>query len=125
MIRAVFYWVSTAIVSLMLLMAVTYLTGSPEVVEGFNKVGYPQHLRVVLGFAKPAAALVLLLPGLARLKEWAYAGVTFALIMAAIANRAAGEGPQTWMLPLILLVLLAVSYLTRPESRRVEPMEVS
>jgi len=124
MIRSVFYWVSTAIISLMLLLAVTYLTGGPEVAAGFTKVGYPQHLRIVLGFAKPAAALVLLLPGLARLKEWAYAGVTFALIMATIANRAAGEGPQTWMLPPIMLAVLAVSYLTRPESRRVEPMEV-
>jgi len=123
MIRAVLYWVSTALVSLSLLMAVTYLNGSPEMVEGFNKVGYPQHLRIVLGFAKPAAGLVLLLPGLARLKEWAYAGVTFALIMATIANRAAGE--STWMVPLILLALLAISYLTRSESRRLEPMEMS
>jgi len=123
MIRAVLYWVSTALVSLSLLMAVTYLNGSPEMVEGFNKVGYPQHLRIVLGFAKPAAGLVLLLPGLARLKEWAYAGVTFALIMATIANRAAGE--STWVVPLILLALLAISYLTRSESRRLEPMEMS
>jgi len=122
--RTIFYWVSTAIVSLMLLLAASYLTGSEQVVSGFAKAGYPQHLRIVLGFAKPAAALVLLLPGLARLKEWAYAGATFAWIMATISSYAVGEGPQTWLLPPILVVLLAVSYLTRPDSRRLEPAEV-
>jgi hypothetical protein len=73
----------------------------------------------VLGIAKPAAAIVLLLPGLALLKEWAYAGVTFAWIMAFISARASGEPAQVWTMPLALLVLLGVSYLTRPPARRV------
>src|SRR5262245_49459131 len=78
MTRTIMYWVTTAIVALMLLLALTYLSGAKEVAEGFTKVGYPQHLRVVLGFLKPAAAIVILVPRLARLKEWAYAGATFA-----------------------------------------------
>lgn len=111
------YWITTGLVAASLLMAVTYLLGGKEVMEGFDKVGYPQHLRIVLGIAKPLAGVVLLLPGLARLKEWAYAGVTFALIMATIANQAAGL-PE-WFFPPILLVLLFVSYATRPASRRI------
>lgn len=118
MVRKIVYWVCTGLVSLSLFGALTYLTGSPEVVNGFAKQGYPQHLRLVLGVVKPLAAVLLLLPGFALLKEWAYAGVTYALIMAFIAARAAGESPQTWMLPPILLVLLAVSYFTRPAGRR-------
>ena len=118
MTRTIMYWVTTAIVALMLLLALTYLSGAKEVAEGFTKVGYPQHLRVVLGFLKPAAAIVILVPRLARLKEWAYAGATFAWMMATIANYAAGEGAQTWILPPILLALLAVSYFMRPPSRR-------
>ena len=114
--KRIAYWATTAIVSVMLLLAVTYLTGSKEVVSGFTKVGYPQHLRIVLGVAKPLAAIILLLPGLARLKEWAYAGVTFAWIMAIIANYSAGD--PSWMMPPILLALLFVSYATRPEHRR-------
>jgi hypothetical protein len=101
----------------MLLMALSYLTGSEQVVSGFAKAGYPQHLRIVLGLAKPAAAIVLLLPGLALLKEWAYAGATFAWIMASISARSSEEG-LIWIVPLVLLALLAVSYLTRPPSRR-------
>src|SRR6476661_4495602 len=58
------YWGTTALVSLALLGSLSYLTGSEQVVSGFAKAGYPQHLRIVLGVAKPAAAIVLLLPGL-------------------------------------------------------------
>jgi hypothetical protein len=61
---------------------------------------------------------VLLLPGFALLKEWAYAGVTFALVMATISNYLDGDGVKGASLPLVLLVLVAVSYFTRPPSRR-------
>ena len=119
MIQKIAYWSCTAIVAVMLLFALTYLSGNEQVVSGFTKAGYPQHLRIVLGIAKPAAAIVLLLPGFALLKEWAYAGATFAWVMAFISAYSAGEGVQIWSLPLALLVLLIVSYLTRPASRRV------
>lgn len=117
MVQKVVYWGSTGIVALMLLMALSYLTGSEAMVQGFAKSGYPQHLRIVLGVAKPAAAIVLLLPGLPLLKEWAYAGSAITWIMASIAAYSSGEGPQIWAIPLVLLVLLAVSYVTRPASR--------
>lgn len=120
MARKVTYWVSTAIVALMLLGSLSYLTGSEQVVSGFAKAGYPQHLRIVLGFAKPLAAIVLLLPGLALLKEWAYAGATFAWVMASISAYLSGEGVQIWSFPLVLLVLLGVSYFSRPPSRRMK-----
>jgi energy-coupling factor transporter transmembrane protein EcfT len=119
MVQKAVYWTSTIIVSLMLLMALTYLTGSEQVVSGFAKAGYPQHLRIVLGLAKPAAAIVLLLPRLAVLKEWAYAGATFAWVMAFISAYVSGEGPQVWIMPPVLLALLATSYVTRPPDRRV------
>jgi hypothetical protein len=118
MLRKVAYWTSTLIASVMLLFTLVYLTGNEQVVSGFAKLGYPQHLRIVLGILKPAAAIVLLLPGLALLKEWAYAGATFAWVMACIAHYSAGDGVQVWSVPLALLVLLAVSYVTAPPSRR-------
>ena len=54
MARRIAYWGTTSIVALMLLFAVSYLTGSEQVVSGFAKAGYPQHLRIVLGIVKPA-----------------------------------------------------------------------
>jgi hypothetical protein len=120
MVRKIAYWSSTAIVAVMLLFALIYLTGSEQVVSGFAKAGYPQHLRIVLGIAKPLAAIVLLLPGLALLKEWAYAGVTFALVMAIISAYLLGDVKSLILAP-VVLVLVAVSYLTRPPNRRLAP----
>jgi hypothetical protein len=114
--QKVAYWGSTALVGVALLGALSYLTGNEQVVSGFAKAGYPQHLRIVLGLAKPAAAIVLLIPGLPLLKEWAYAGATFTWIMASLSAYVNGE--QVWPVPLALLVLLGVSYFTRPPSRR-------
>jgi hypothetical protein len=113
--RKIGYWISTALVAVALLGSLSYLTGSEQVVSGFAKAGYPQYLRIVLGIAKPVAAIVILLPGFPLLKEWAYAGVTFALVMATISAYFVGE---VWAMPLGLLVLVAVSYFIRPASRR-------
>jgi uncharacterized membrane protein YphA (DoxX/SURF4 family) len=97
--------------------AFAYLSGAPQAVEGFAKVGYPQQLRILLGIAKPLGAIALLIPAWPRLKEWAYAGFTFAWIAAIVAHYLAGEHSHA-IEPAVLLVLLFVSYVTRPKSRR-------
>ena len=102
--------------SLALLGSLTYL-GGEEVVSGFA-AGYPQHLRIVLGvIVKPLAAIIILLPGLALLKEWAYVGAGITWVMATIAHYSSGEVPGVGR-PLTLLVLLIVSAATRPANRR-------
>src|SRR5947208_7704972 len=63
MVRKIAYWSTTTIASVMLLMSLTYLTGSEQVVSGFAKEGYPQHLRIVLGLANPDDAIGLMLTG--------------------------------------------------------------
>ena len=118
MARKVAYWVSTGLIAAMSAFAAfAYLSGSPQAVTGFAHVGYPQQLRIMLGIAKPLGAIVLVVPGFPKLKEWAYAGFTFAWIAAFIAHYLAKDGPKAFT-PLILLVFLFVSYVTRPGSRR-------
>ena len=118
MARKVTYWGSTGLIAAMsLLSAAMYLSGNQQAAEGFARVGYPQQLRVLLGIAKPLGAIALLVPGWPRLKEWAYAGFTFAWIAAIVAHYLAGER-ATAVEPVVLLVLLFVSYVTRPPSRR-------
>ena len=123
MVLKIVYWATTIIAVAMLLLDLIYLTGSAQIVAAFNHLGYPQHLRLVLGVVKPAAGVVLLLPGLRLLKEWAYAGVSFAWSMAFLAHWLAGDGAMAFF-PLVLLALLIVSYLTRPASRRLAPTTV-
>ena len=117
--RTIAYWGATGLVTIVpLLAAFAYLTNSPQAVENFRHVGYPQQLRMLLGIAKLAGAIVLLAPRLARLKEWAYAGFTFMWIAATVAHYLAGDKPL-FLVPIVLLGLLSVSYRTRPASRRV------
>jgi hypothetical protein len=118
MARKITYWVSTVLVAALgLFSGYAYLSGNPQAVQGFPHVGYPQQLRIILGIAKPLGAIALLVPGLPILKEWAYAGFTFAWISAFVAHYLAGDGPRA-LSPLVLLVILGISYLTRPASRQ-------
>ena len=132
--RKIAYWGATGLVTTVALFgAFNYLTTAPEAVENFRNVGYPQQLRVLLGIAKLAGAIVLLLPRLPTLKEWAYAGFTFTWIAASVAHYLAGDG--LFLIPVALIASLAVSYVTRPanrrregdagEARRLEPVPVS
>jgi len=117
MARKVAYWASTGVIAaLMGFAAFTYLSGGPQVVEGFARVGYPQQLRIILGIVKPLGAIALLVPGFVKLKEWAYAGFTFAWICAVVAHYSAGQKGEA-MFPVVLMVLLYVSYVTRPADR--------
>src|SRR5438094_3425042 len=117
MARKIVYWISTGIIAVLSAFAAfAYLSGGPQAIQGFALVGYPQQLRIILGIAKPLGATALMIPGWPRLKEWAYAGFTFAWISASIAHYLANDGPRAFT-PLILLALLAVSYVTRPASR--------
>jgi hypothetical protein len=112
------YWGSTSLIAaLMLLDSALYLSSAPVAVTGFAHIGYPQHLRIILGVAKLCGVIVLLMPGARLLKEWAYAGFTFAWIVATVAHYLAGDGVKA-ILPVVLLGLLIVSYRTRPASRR-------
>src|SRR4030095_13537969 len=115
--RKIAYWGATGVVAIVALLgAFSYLTTAPEAVANFRHVGYPQQLRVLLGIAKLAGAVVLLQPRLPTLKEWAYAGFTFTWIAASVAHYLAGDGALT-LLPVALLGSLAVSYVTRSANR--------
>lgn len=118
MARKVTYWLTTILLAaLSVLAAYGYLSGSPQSIEGFAHVGYPQQLRIILGIAKPLGAIALIVPGMVKLKEWAYAGFTFAWISAFIAHYLAKDGAKAFA-PLVFLLILAISYLTRPASRQ-------
>jgi uncharacterized membrane protein YphA (DoxX/SURF4 family) len=118
MLRKVVFWVSTGLVAALSVFAgFSYLSGSPQVVQGFTHVGYPQQLRIILGIAKLLGAVALVVPGFPKLKEWAYAGFTFAWISAFVAHYLAKDGLEAYM-PLVMLILLFISYVTCPPNRR-------
>ena len=75
------YWVATGLVLFFLLPgAVMNVMRTPDWVEVFSLLGYPAYLLPFLGMAKLAGCVVIVLPRLNRLKEWAYAGIVFDLV---------------------------------------------
>ncbi len=106
----VIFWVSTSLVSLMMLFSAYNYFTNEAVKNGFTHLGFPAYFRIELGIAKIIGALVLLVPTLPRLvKEAAYAGFAIVFISASIAHLAAGDPASAVVMPLVFLVVLVVS----------------
>jgi len=71
----------------------------------------------ILGFWKLMAAITILLPKTIRLKEWAYAGMLFDLSGAAFSRMSIGDPPQMIIVPLLIMGLVMISWVSRPESK--------
>ncbi len=105
------YLVATGALSLMMMAsAFAYLTGSPQMVDAFRHLGYPDYFRVMLGIAKVLGVLALVIPwapGL--LREWAYAGFAITMLSAVVSHAASGDPAARIVMPLVALALLVIS----------------
>ena len=88
--------------------------------ESFTHLGFPTYLGHILGVAKILGVVALLAPGFPKLKEWAYAGFTFNLLGAAASHAFVGDGVGGILPPLVILGMMAASYVLRPHARRLE-----
>jgi uncharacterized membrane protein YphA (DoxX/SURF4 family) len=104
------YWTTTVLISLMMLMSGSMYFASPEVAEGFHKIGFPDFFRVELGIAKILGAIVLLVPITPRIKEWAYFGFLLSFISAIFAHLSIGDTNITMVF--VAILLLVTSYIT-------------
>jgi len=108
----IIYWVSTAIIGLMMIFsAYSYFT-NPEMAQAFQHLGFPSYFRIELGTAKILGALVLLIPQIpARIKEWSYTGFAITFISAAIAHYSSGDPFSVIIMPIAFFIILIVSYI--------------
>ncbi len=105
----ILYWISTGLVSLMMLgSAGMYLFNTAEVQSVFDGLGYPEYIVIPLAIAKILAIVAILTKKSAVLKEWAYAGLCFDFILAATAHLMVGDGEHLGAI--VALVMLGVSY---------------
>ena len=115
------YWSCTGLLALGIFAGgVGELTSQPETVAGTMLLGYPAYFVYILGFWKVLGALAILLPGLDRIKEWAYAwlfiNVTPAAVSHAVMRDWAITGFHIWV-NLIFVGLIAGSWTLRPAGR--------
>ena len=108
------YWVITGTFSgIFLISGTLYFIQAPLFVAKMSELGLPLFLLRLLGTAKIAGALTLILPKApARLKEWAYAGFTFNLIGAFWSHVAVHGFSPDMLLILMLIGLLVGSYIS-------------
>jgi hypothetical protein len=117
--RILGYWVTTALVALASAFGgVMDLLRPPDLVAGMTHLGYPAYFLLILGAWKVLGAAALLAPRLPLLKEWAYAGMVFDLTGASLSHFAVGDPAPNVVTPLVLLGLVAASWVLRPDSRR-------
>jgi hypothetical protein len=96
--------------ALLLLSAVPDVLRYPDAITVFKHLGYPPYLLVFLGTAKILGVVAVLLPGLPRVKEWAFAGLTFDVTGALYSHLSVGDPPSAWTPAVIALTLVGGSY---------------
>jgi hypothetical protein len=105
------YWSVTGLMAaFMLLASIPDILRIAQAEAIFAHLGYPRFLLPFLGTAKVLGVVVVLLPGFARLKEWAFAGLVIDLVGALYSHLSVGDGPGAWMSPVIGLLLVGGSY---------------
>ncbi len=108
------YWIVTGLAAaLMVAASIPDLLRDPQAAAIFAHLGYPAYLLPFLGSAKLLGAATILVPGLWRMKEWAYAGLIFDLAGALYSHLSVGDPSSVWVFPLVGLCLVGGSYALR------------
>lgn len=107
------YWIITVIFAgYMIYSAVPGILMNEKTVWALHTwMGYPKYFILLISWAKVAGALAILVPGLHRIKEWAYAGLFFDLAGAVISVYVmAGFIPELVYYIILPILVLFASY---------------
>ena len=112
-IQKITYWTATGLLVLGMFATFINYFFNPEFKTIFAHLGFPDWFRVELGIAKLLGAFALAIPAVpARVKEWAYFGFSLSFSSAVIAHYNAGDPVFNLIAPLIMLLVLIVSYVS-------------
>jgi hypothetical protein len=102
----VFYWITTILLSLLMIFSSISSMVSPAQSEAFFKtINMPAYLIPFLSVAKLLGVIAILVPGFPRIKEWAYAGLIYDMAGAAYCNYAVGKTTAEWA-PIFLFIAI-------------------
>jgi peroxiredoxin len=117
--RKTVYWISTCLGAAILVFGgLNEVMHSERITRTMAHLGYPAFLPTLLGTWKLLAVAAILAPRVPRLKEWAYAGVFFDLTGAITSHAVVGDGIAQLAPPTVVLLLLGISWATRPADRQ-------
>lgn len=107
------FWIATSIILLWEgVMPLSTLLFAPQyATAGTEPLGYPDYFAYTLIICKVLGVMAIALPRIPeKVREWAYAGLTFNLIFAALSHAVVDGNPGFIALPLVVLGILALSY---------------
>jgi len=108
----IIYWIFTILlVALMGLGAIPNIMSTAQSAELFTHLQYPLYIMPFIGMAKLLGSIVILIPGLNRLKEWAYAGFVIDLSGAMYSTIMVGDPFSGWVFFIFGLGIIAGSYI--------------
>ncbi|WP_431242115.1 DoxX family protein [Flavobacterium sp. P21] len=108
----IIFWTTTILIFLFegVMPALTSQTELAK--EGIRHLGYPEYFGNALVVFKVLGVLALVIPQVPKnVKEWAYAGFGFDFIFASISHFAVDGMNFQSFFPLIILLILATSYI--------------
>ncbi|TDO99275.1 DoxX family protein [Flavobacterium sp. 245] len=108
----IIFWTTTILIFLFegVMPALTSQTELAK--EGIRHLGYPEYFGNALVVFKVLGVLALVIPQVPKnVKEWAYAGFGFDFIFASISHFAVDGFNFQSFFPLIILLILAISYI--------------
>src|SRR5262245_16249642 len=116
--KSITYWMTTGLVVFAMFSGgIAELAHRPETIDGMKQLGYPVYLVMILGFWKLLGSLALVVPGVPRVKEWAYAGIFFNMTGAAVSHLVCHDAAWHVGVTLGLAALAVASSELRPASR--------
>lgn len=119
--KRILYWVFTAWLALGLISTgLVQVLKIEDEVNNILHLGYPVYVLTILGIWKLLAVPVVLLPRLALVKEWAYAGIFFNASGAFISYLAIGDPFSQALPPLLLGIICGISWYLRPADRKLK-----
>lgn len=108
------FWIATAILFIWegLMPLGTLLFAPQYVTAGTKPLGYPDYFAYALIICKVVGVIAISYTKTpSKLKEWAYAGLTFNLIFAFFSHAMVDKNLGFMLLPLVILAILAISYI--------------
>ncbi|WP_320463380.1 DoxX family protein [Pedobacter sp. CFBP9032] len=114
--KKIIYWATTGIITAMMLFSAFGYFTNPDMKAAFVHLGFPDYFRIELGILKVLGALALILPMVSdKIKSFAYFGFALTFISAFIAHLASGDPISVAIMPIVFLVILAISYIFSPK----------
>ncbi|WP_271782570.1 DoxX family protein [Aquimarina algiphila] len=102
------YWIATvALCAIMLYSAQMYFFKTEMIKGFFESFNYPTYIVIPLAVAKLLGIAAILTNRIKWIKEWAYAGFFFDLVLASLAHHYAGHGIG---LSIYAIIILIISY---------------